>query len=191
MSKIWLIAIDESENSSYSFQYAIRYASPNDIVYLIHISDDRVSIFSTEYSSDEDNKSKSILSYYGLKAKELKVLPNLILLRGFGKSGETISETVKYLGINQLLIGRRERSSVMQNFLLGSTSRYCVENAECNVIVVKNPPKGGREVWSEDILKVDTSHLREGKLPEDRSYQKEVPKLMIYDYNLVEPLKTT
>lgn len=52
--------------------------------------------------------------------------------------GNLICKAVKNYNIHHVVLGRRSLGGV-QRFLVGSTSKYVVENAECNVIVVKNP----------------------------------------------------
>lgn len=50
--------------------------------------------------------------------------------------GSLLCKATKNYHINTIVLGRRSMSGV-QRFFVGSTSKYVVENAECNVIVVK------------------------------------------------------
>lgn len=50
--------------------------------------------------------------------------------------GEMICQTIENKKIDFLVIGRRGMSKLSRIFV-GSTSKYCVEHADCNVLVVK------------------------------------------------------
>jgi len=52
--------------------------------------------------------------------------------------GLILCKAVLTYKIDNLVVGRRSLSG-MERFFVGSTSKYVVENAECNVIVVKTP----------------------------------------------------
>lgn len=52
--------------------------------------------------------------------------------------GALLVKAVENYKIDTVVIGRRGLGGIERLFV-GSTSRYVVENAECNVIVVKNP----------------------------------------------------
>jgi len=54
-------------------------------------------------------------------------------------AGELICRAVKQYNIDQVVTGRRSMGS-FRRFFSGSTSQYVVENAECNVVVVKLVP---------------------------------------------------
>ena len=64
---------------------------------------------------------------------------------GGGDIGEEICKYVKENKIDFLMMGRRGERGVVERFLLGSSSKKCVEEAECNVVIVKYPvTKGGK-----------------------------------------------
>ena len=65
---------------------------------------------------------------------------------GGGDVGGEICKYVKENKIDFLVMGRRGEVGVVERFLLGSSSRKCVEEAECNVVIVKYPVKKGGKV---------------------------------------------
>lgn len=50
--------------------------------------------------------------------------------------GSLLCKAGNNYNINTIVLGRRSMTGV-QRFFVGSTSKYVVENAECNVVVVK------------------------------------------------------
>jgi Universal stress protein family len=59
-------------------------------------------------------------------------------MMGCGDIGDVLCAYVKKHNIDFLVIGRRDLGAISR-FFLGSSSKHCVENAECNVIVMKHP----------------------------------------------------
>jgi nucleotide-binding universal stress UspA family protein len=55
-----------------------------------------------------------------------------------GDVGAALCALVKDLNINTLVIGSTGKS-MLQRMMLGSVSEYCIRNAPCAVVVVKNP----------------------------------------------------
>lgn len=61
------------------------------------------------------------------------------MILGHGRHiGDTICSAIETFHVDHALIGRRSMGDV-KRLLLGSTSRYVVENATCSVAVVKEP----------------------------------------------------
>lgn len=54
--------------------------------------------------------------------------------------GEKIIQTAKEINADAIIIGRRGMST-MQRFFSGSVSKFVMENADCDVFVVKCKPK--------------------------------------------------
>jgi len=58
--------------------------------------------------------------------------------------GVLICKAAKNYNVANIVLGRRSMGSV-ERFFVGSTSRYVLENAECNVIVIKKEFGGEEE----------------------------------------------
>uniref|UniRef100_A0A6B2LI91 UspA domain-containing protein n=1 Tax=Arcella intermedia TaxID=1963864 RepID=A0A6B2LI91_9EUKA len=146
MSK-WLIAVDESDVASYAFAYiASKMNKGTDHLYIMNVHDEPSLVYGGYATPDvltslidaQDKKSKKVLVHYGHKAKELGI--HFTLMKGSSShAGELICRAVKQYHISHVVTGRRALGTI-ERFFVGSTSQYIVENAECNVIVVKLPP---------------------------------------------------
>eukprot|EP00028_Trichosphaerium_sp_Am-I-7-wt_P002628 CAMPEP_0168528104 /NCGR_PEP_ID=MMETSP0405-20121227/13051_1 /TAXON_ID=498012 /ORGANISM="Trichosphaerium sp, Strain Am-I-7 wt" /LENGTH=210 /DNA_ID=CAMNT_0008551447 /DNA_START=639 /DNA_END=1271 /DNA_ORIENTATION=- len=91
--------------------------------------------FMSEQQDSETKMSKKTLKYFYDKAKEVGVNAELIL--GWNNhAGYGICEAVKEKNITTLVVGRRDIGSLTRMFI-GSTTKYCLENADCNVVIAK------------------------------------------------------
>lgn len=82
------------------------------------------------------------------------------MILGHGKHiGDTVCSVVETFHINNMIVGRRSIADV-KRLLVGSTSRYVVENATCNVAVVKQPTGGSFDLWS--LLNFQGERLHKG-----------------------------
>jgi len=91
---------------------------------------------------ESKKNSRALLKYYGSLAKASDIDYTCIMAIS-NHAPEMICQQVIGKKIDFLLIGRRGMG-LLKRLVMGSISRYCVENAECNVIVVKNewgPPE--------------------------------------------------
>jgi nucleotide-binding universal stress UspA family protein len=69
------------------------------------------------------------------------------MVLGHGKHiGDSICSVIETFHISHTIVGRRSIADV-KRLLVGSTSRYVVENASCNVAVVKIPTAGTHSSW--------------------------------------------
>ena len=55
-----------------------------------------------------------------------------------GKPGRVICDQALSLGVDAIVLGRRELSG-LQEFILGSVSNYVVHSAPCSVLIVQKP----------------------------------------------------
>ena len=79
---------------------------------------------------------EEMLRKFGNFAKSIG-FHNVSLILGVSNSpGEFLCNLVERYKIDYLLVGRRGLGKV-ERLLVGSASRYCVEHAKCNVIVIK------------------------------------------------------
>jgi len=146
MSQNWLVAIDDSIWSYYAFYYAKEMMRPGDKVFMMHVPEHSSKVFSgfssaaliADLISVSDVRARKILSYFGHKANETGIKDCILLKSNDGSPGPTLCKAVELFGIDQLIVGRRNLGTLKRLFV-GSTSKYCVEYAECCVVVVKKP----------------------------------------------------
>jgi len=85
----------------------------------------------------QEEKAKKILVHYGHKCQELGY--KFTMMKGADANpGNLICKAVTNYGITTVVMGRRSMGSV-ERFFVGSNSKFVVENAECDVVVVKQP----------------------------------------------------
>jgi len=146
LSQNWLVAVDDTEFASYAFNYATEYMDKhNDHLYLFNVHDEPTVVYGGYATPEliqslhdvEERRSKKILVHYGQKTKDMGI--KYTMMKGSSSNaGELICKAVKQYNIQTVVTGRREMGD-FKRFFVGSTSKYLVENAECNVIVVKIP----------------------------------------------------
>jgi len=146
MSQNWLVAVDDSVWASYAFNYATEFMNKKtDHLYLMHVMEEPTRGFIgyaqagvlESLQKIEDEKARKILVHYGRKAKDLGI--RYTMMKGSDpNAGQLLCKAVKNYNIHQMVLGRRSMGG-FQRFIVGSTSKYVVENAECNVVVVKQP----------------------------------------------------
>ena len=140
----WLVAIDDTPASTHAFNFAIGYMKRDvDELYLLHAMESPVAAF-IGYATvtlieglqrAERERAMKILTHFGRLAKGAGV--RYKLLQGSSASaGKLLCRAVKEFDIAQLVIGRREMGTI-HRFFSGSVSKYVVEHADCNVVVVK------------------------------------------------------
>jgi nucleotide-binding universal stress UspA family protein len=144
MAQNWLVAIDDSVFASYAFNYATEYMNRQiDHLFIFNVHDEPTVVYGGYATPEliqnlhevEERRSKKILVHYGHKAKEMGI--KYTMMKGSSaNAGELICKAVKQYNIHNVVTGRREMGD-FKRFFVGSTSKYIVENAECNVIVVK------------------------------------------------------
>jgi len=141
----WLVAVDDSNFSSWAFNYATEYMNKHiDHLYIFNVHDEPSAVYGGYATPElinslhevEEKRSKKILVHYGHRAKALGI--KYTMMKGSStNAGELICKAVKQYNIHQVVTGRREMGD-FKRFFLGSTSKYILENAECNVIIVKS-----------------------------------------------------
>jgi len=144
MSLNWLVAIDETEEASFAFTYAVSKMKESDHLYLMNVHDEPTIIYAgyttaevlSSLNAAQEKKAKKILVHFGHRAKDAGV-KNFTLMKGASSNaGELLCKAVKQYNIHTVVVGRRTLSGV-RRFFVGSTSQYVVENAECTVVVAK------------------------------------------------------
>jgi len=157
MSTKWLVAIDDTEYANWAFNYTISMMKPNDQLFLMHIAEEPATLFIGYASSSlldtlykvADEKARKILVHYGHKAQEAGV--KFKMMKGTNSNpGELICKAIENYDIDTCVIGRRGLGS-FERFFSGSTSRYVMENADCDVIIVKRQFGPAEEHGSFDL----------------------------------------
>uniref|UniRef100_A0A6B2LGF2 UspA domain-containing protein n=1 Tax=Arcella intermedia TaxID=1963864 RepID=A0A6B2LGF2_9EUKA len=141
-----MVALDDSVDSSYAFNYAALYLNrQEDHLFLFNVHDEPTSTYGGYATPEllqsltevEEKRSRKILVHYGQKAKQLGI--SYTMMKGASdNTADLICKAVKQYNIRTVVTGRRAMGD-LKRFFVGSTSRYLVENAECNVVVVKCP----------------------------------------------------
>jgi nucleotide-binding universal stress UspA family protein len=142
----WLVAVDDSVWASYAFNYTLTYANKEtDRIFLMHITEDVSQSYVgyatagliTSLKDAQEEKARKILVHYGHKCQEQGI--QFTMMKGSdSQPGNLLCKAVVNYDISTVIIGRRAMGGV-ERFFVGSTSKYVVENAECNVIVIKKP----------------------------------------------------
>jgi len=122
-----------------------------DRLYLLNVTEEPSKVFVgyatsqliTGLQEAEDRKAKKILVHYGIKAKQAGV--KFTMMKGCDSNpGSLICKAAQNYNITNVVMGRRSMGSV-ERFFVGSTSKYVLENAECNVIIIKREFGGEEE----------------------------------------------
>jgi nucleotide-binding universal stress UspA family protein len=75
------------------------------------------------------------LQAYAERAKAGNV--KVEILQNYGDTGPLICEAAKIWSAEAILIGRRDRDSMLSEALLGSTSNYVLHHAACSMMVIQ------------------------------------------------------
>ncbi|EGC31531.1 hypothetical protein DICPUDRAFT_39798 [Dictyostelium purpureum] len=142
----YMIAVDDSSNTEESIKEIVNhlFKKEEDTLYLISVAEDPITFPSSAMSAvivaetlkAIERKHKTILVNRAKFAKNLGV-QNVKALLGHGNHvGEAVIKAANEKSIHYLVVGRRGMGPIKRIFI-GSTSRYILEHAECNVICVK------------------------------------------------------
>ncbi|KAK5576877.1 hypothetical protein RB653_001814 [Dictyostelium firmibasis] len=143
----YMIAVDEGKNTEHSIKEIINHVfqKDKDLLYLISIAEDPITFPSSAISAVVvsetlkaiERKHKSILINRANLCKNLGV-NNVKALLGHGNHvGEAVIKAAAEKDIHYLVVGRRGLGPIKRIFI-GSTSRYILEHAKCNVICIKD-----------------------------------------------------
>jgi len=154
----FLVAVDSSDNALEAFNTTLKLTTPrskggNDEIILFSVAErDIVWLGVLECNSSlvdrahrlEDKGVKSLLAGFAVRCAQVEVQHKLVMSQG-GNVGETVCQACTKYSPDCLVIGRRGLSSA-KRLIYGSTSRYCVDNAPCSVLVVKSSHISSREL---------------------------------------------
>jgi nucleotide-binding universal stress UspA family protein len=134
----YMVALDGSNSSDEAFNVACSMLHKRrDSLFLITaIQTFPVGFGPFEnYNTQLENIHRGYLEDYASRCEKLGITYRCILAKG-SHVGGLICKAVEDKGIDFLVIGRRGMNR-FSRLVAGSTSRYCMESANCNVIVVK------------------------------------------------------
>jgi len=144
MGTNWLLCVDDTIWAKYAFNYTLSLMHKDiDHLYIFHVSESvSPSIFGYATSSliegmtaAEEKRSKKILTHFGRLAEEAGI--EFTMMRGVDPNpGAYICSVANIYNVSTIVIGRRCLGK-LERFFIGSISKYVMENAECNVIIVK------------------------------------------------------
>uniref|UniRef100_A0A7S4USH7 UspA domain-containing protein n=1 Tax=Paramoeba aestuarina TaxID=180227 RepID=A0A7S4USH7_9EUKA len=150
-AKHFLVAIDDSENSGWAFDYTVAVMDRKiDVLHLMTVVHDPAPVMTPfgdpDYAHEmmlkakaaEKEKCKNRLRYFAHLCHQLEIQQPLRMTLGSGHIGDIICAYVKENKVNFLVMGRRGLGTV-QRLFLGSSSKFCIEEADCNVIIIKRP----------------------------------------------------
>lgn len=154
--KHWMLALDGSDNADSAFNFAVGIMNRTDDHLLLvgvglslvvrfgsfHFLYSSLTRCENSYDAIQDTQQnldeiRSMLERYEDRARRLHV-KNVHFLVKMGESpGRELCDVIKKKKISCAVVGRRGMSK-LKRLLLGSTSRYLVDNAICDVLVVKS-----------------------------------------------------
>jgi len=158
----YMIAVDGSEHGEKAFAWALQTMNPSvDYMQLIIVAERRaLSSFGFTYGyqllADEDIQkvSQTKLLDYRTRARAQGVKCTALLSTA-AHVGEALCQAARTEEADFLVVGSRGLGQ-LKSLFLGSVSKYCVENAPCNVIVVKlEPPKSEEHASKQAIVSLE------------------------------------
>ena len=171
----YLVAIDASENSGWAFDYATAVMDKkNDVIHLMTvIAEPGPTTFSPfgdvahnhevmlKARAAEKEKCKRRLRYFAHLCHQLEFEQPIKMTLGSGHIGEIICSYIKEHKIDFLVMGRRGLGTV-KRFFLGSSSRFCIEEADCNIVIVKKPfaPDVVHDSSKEDVIAAEEAERK-------------------------------
>jgi len=188
----YMVAIDGSLHGDKAFQWALQTMNHQvDHLFLLIVAERISHAFLTAglsygyiMSAQEEiqREAKRVLLKYARQARKLK-LKVTPLISTSHNAGEAICTAAKLKEIDYLVVGPRGHGKVA-TFLLGSVSKYCVENAHCNVIVAKlvAPPS---EIHTnlEEVRRLEEEE-RKRRVAEDKAVAADEQRAHALDKNI-------
>jgi len=177
-----LVALDGAANSDAVFDIALRQIQnkKTDSLYILCAAETPASNpipFGSIFSSSKTQKAPSDVDQYDPKGEHVSLLTKYAgrcdsngiehhpILGVAEHVGTLICQAVTEKGIDLVVLGRR-KFGTFERLFAGSTSKYCIENAPCNVLVVKDDAPA--EVHSEVNEVIDaTERERERRIREE------------------------
>jgi nucleotide-binding universal stress UspA family protein len=193
----WLVALDESPNSESAFDFALQKMDRNkDILVLVTVAEKlfhtlpqlflvQKSDTALEAQHSVDDHCKDVLRKHWDVAREHGVGTIELFLGNSKNAGEQICRAAQDTKSDCICVGRRGLGKI-KRLLLGSVSRYVVEHALCDVIVVKGEygPDFAHDATTADVSRVEETERQRRiseKNAEDSAVQKQEKADSAYD----------
>ena len=139
----YLIAVDSSDNAKKAVEHALTIMSPeSDFVVLLTVVE-QISFFDEinlqenmirDFRRQLEEKATETLTKYTKILTDANIPHDSFVRKGSAK--EVICDEALNKSIDTIIIGRRGMNAVKRLFV-GSTSEYCIQNAPCSVLVIK------------------------------------------------------
>lgn len=191
----YLVCVDDSSYATSTFNLATTIMNKkDDELFIMSVTEAVPAYFGgvmyapaiREAEAAIERRTRANLQYFGKTAKALGV--NVKLLTSVsGDAGQVICKACEKKGIDFLIVGRRGMGK-FQRFFMGSTSKYLVENAPCDVIVCKGK-WGPAEEHDSDVDAVRIAEERERTervLAEEATEHREKAKSQIDEWKAIE-----
>jgi len=138
----WLVCVESSASSIDAFNYCIYYANKErDHIYLLHADESTPQLRELIVTSDKvleeilDSDAQKVLIEFGQRAQKAGVKHTLLCGRD-SNPGALACLAIQKHYISHVVVGSSTKSTI-KKMLVGSTSRYLLDNADAIVIVVK------------------------------------------------------
>jgi len=187
VGKNWLVAIDGSTNSESAFNFAIQTMDKEkDHLHLIDVAEKiQTQLYAHAYVSMDfildaqhklDDHHKKILRKHSQTAHSAGVKNVHLMLANSDSPGEMICTAAREKKIDTIVIGRRGMG-MLKRLLLGSVSRYVLENAPCDVMVIKQEygPEEQHETTKAEVRQAEEIE-RQRRIEEDKKLDQTVQK---------------
>jgi len=135
----WMVALDGSDNAREAFYTTVNLMDKrrDDLFLVSTVHSTPLSIGKYQRYSDEiEATHKKYLVEYSRRCDEEGVRNYKPILARGSHVGRMICAAAEQKGVDFLVVGRRGMNR-LSRVVAGSTSKYLMENASCNVIVVK------------------------------------------------------
>jgi len=131
--------LDNSDVSREAFNIALRVASAGDCLYLVSILDecDPEDSWASKEHAQQEEEVKHHLRVLSEQCTLMKMRHAIIVISD-DHIGKVLCKLANEYQIDCIIIARRDLGT-FQRMVTSSISKYCVENAECNVLVAKRP----------------------------------------------------
>jgi len=141
--KVWLVAVDGSKSAEEAFHTAVDRINPKiDTLFILSVAQVNIAILKDLIPGSEETKKqlsvvyRKLLREYAQSAALLGVKYLNPVLSVASRAGEVICQEAEMHNVDMIVVGSRGLGSI-KSLLFGSTSRYVVENAKCDVLVIK------------------------------------------------------
>jgi nucleotide-binding universal stress UspA family protein len=149
----YMIAVDGSNFSNAAFFTGLGMVAAKDHLYVITVVEDIRQFYSTwtfgpvfippDVNEKAKEHARRLLHRYLQVCKKANVAATGLLAVS-SHTGEALCQAIESKKIDFLIVARRGLGAV-KRFFVGSTTKYCVENANCNVLVLKGDWKAAED----------------------------------------------